>query len=1837
MQHIPYKLIIVNKGIGLMLVQKPLARASAHFMRSTFYGGANMKKAKRLLAMLLAVVMIFSASCVSVYASTMANDYHTPGNNNGKYYFTYEQGCGWVLDVIDNLLDDLNIYLTFDELYGLAGLSDFVGDLLFMTTLNLDGYFENDGIENNTTIDLRSLDIAVPTLYSVLRCFHENGIAKLADLLGLLGDLLNEDYGLKRDGLDKTLRRGYSTVDDRQILEMLITWISNQGPLITHVVSGDFDWGSLLGGVIDDLLSGLLEGASSDDVPGFVRNLLYNLLINKNVNTMPADATFDGAIQQLLNWALITGTGDGSNTDTKKTHAIYGDGANSLLGPDMEPLLPALADQPGGAGVLGNDLGFDRDGDGKNETMSFYQLVSNVISAFMGGMVGDLVKDLLNDLLEVEITEELPYGDPALVNDQTFAMIVGIVVDLLTANGAPDLVYEKITIDTNGDGVTEEVSEADYPVTKIDALVSWLLVGNPGEDVNNPDDDIPAALDSFILIDFYGFHIQDNFMSLLNDLSRLLINLLPSLGLFASSAHLSYTPDDLNRIWYIDADFNEVLPEDESKVQELYETYEGKETIYATEYANINGASTPVAYCYLANKQGVNITDPSAADYRNPDLIRSKYVIDQDMVWANILKMALNDFIDGCYFPEWTEDIPSVLAYGFAALAAPTLPENNYFERLDAYHEAEMSGVAVTTTFSDHELLRYKITKTVNGKDVEVPYAALCIISSYLADMLNGILEIGTSRLTTDTTLEQFACEFLGWALYTYMPMFIGRNIDSASTEYSGGVWTDEIKVFITEVYGGSQSNFASIKCAETANFDAIYDLLDATLFGLLPPSWLPSVTGSNQLINEVLLNNLINFDLQGILDLLSVNMEKDANGDYVGELHKPVLTVLLNIIDRVTALIFNDNSVLLPLGRTDVIKNQNLTTIKSFDTLLDCNGTSASLPSLVSALISHIGTYKTPILATVLPLVTASSYQRPYDEAYLGTDLTSMSITDLEDYINDLTQNVNATLFVTIDSTYVPLDKDGNALEMSAADFVYEAVSGNAKAEKSTDGTKTNVILESGAVCATYDTLAEAQELISILKNAYVSEELIDEDNEIYAYHIYARRSHYESATATPATYDDGAGDYTKYTGFKKGELTYRSASNSKVSYDSDYRYFAVEDVSCLSGAGYAFSGAETAIDDAKEFVSSYESFILNDLSSAYGDWIRFIFETRLKNRGLFDKNGDGVVTDVDITHQETDADGNAVTIVDNYADGNVDVPTSMYPFYTTTDATAVSWFDDVTGLTFSSNLNKFVESEYEQLAMAIEYGKTRKYDVTLSDEDAEMLVRLALGTIEFDITRNGEGAYNGSIQWEDLTADQKTTIINWCNTNSFTFIEETLEDGSVAYSIKRPVFHVIDTNFNAAVGDLDLTPVVDKNVIKQYNHNTLIGTDTYEQEIRINMYQGYMDYIGALYSNRRSLYNLTDSISYRYEQFETLRSNKIDTTLLKWLTALSEDDYKNPQTKKLNVAYKLDEVTGQPIFDENNNKIEVKAFTATSYAKFRDAYDYAQSLMEAAEDANVSGAGITQSMATEAFYGLLEAWQNLVKFTGFADWVQLNSLMTVAYSIINDPYVNDATFGIKEGLENLIVAYNDAQTLKDDEANIDEERQEEIDSTAAALNSAITKIKYNSVPKLEKDPEATSSVDIQETEYKGNIQYAHIYNLVEGVGFGDLSDAQKAFEDLGLKVAGMTIDGTNYTVEGGTSEYGVGGTGAKINGLYQNNLRFEYTAILYGDLNGDARIDGTDANKLAVYFVRDEADASTMDYRYVAGDVNKDGAPDPADIQAIRDHYLLVEEISQAGHPLA
>ncbi|MBQ8014626.1 MAG: hypothetical protein IJ264_00390 [Clostridia bacterium] len=465
-----------------------------------------MKKAKRLLAALLSVVMILSAACIPSYAYVAADengnndDYHLPGvGSDGKYFFTYDQGAAWLLDMLDELLADANIYITCDELDEMAGninliTGSFIG-------LDLDAYVGD-------ALNLRSVDGLITTLYGFMECIDENWIAGAAELLGLFGDLTDDsvlgDAALKKVGsLNKNVLRSKG-FKDKEVLEMLVTFLYEKRTLVVKLVAGTLNMGSLVGGFLGDLVADLLPGCSVTDnklvnADVGIKNMLYQLLVDSS-GTIPVGETIDDAIQKVVNWALIEGTGTSGET-----------GGLSLLGENFEPLMPAIAGYPGQAGVLmtpdTEKFAADRNGDGVAEMgtdgtgykMNTYQFVANLLKALMSGMLGPMLSDLLCDLVGVEITETNPYGDPALMNDQMFSLIVGLVESLLVQNGAPEPTY------------TDE--ENTYPKLKIDAMINWLFNG--------------GGLDTFIKIDYLGIQIQDNFMSLLNDLIRLLVNMLP--------------------------------------------------------------------------------------------------------------------------------------------------------------------------------------------------------------------------------------------------------------------------------------------------------------------------------------------------------------------------------------------------------------------------------------------------------------------------------------------------------------------------------------------------------------------------------------------------------------------------------------------------------------------------------------------------------------------------------------------------------------------------------------------------------------------------------------------------------------------------------------------------------------------------------------------------------------------------------------------------------------------------------------------------------------------------------------------------------------------------------------------------------------------------------------------------------------------------------------------------------------------------------------------------------------------------------------------------------------
>ncbi len=1782
-----------------------------------------MKKAKRLLAVLMAAVMILSAASISVYAYTPSNNYYNPSVSRNKYYLSYEQGCGWVLDMLDEMLAEGNMVMTCGDLNNMVGIgiNIFTSNML----LNLDKYLNEAGCPGDagsTQLQLNSVDGVIRTLSGFLACLDKNGLAGFGEVLGLFGNLLDH---LNGTGLDLSKQRQF--VSDSEVLSMLLTWLYNQKGLLSNLLAGTLEWGSLLGDLVGPLITDALGYTGPDGLKNMdyvLQTLLYSLLIDSDVTEVSGTMLDDG-VQNLINWALIEGTGD-----------EFSAGGRSILGTNFEPLIgPSLAEQPGGASITGVSIMADHDLDGVAEahTMSTYQFVNNLIRGLLDGMLVPMLTEVLCDAFDVEITPDLPYGSPDVMSDQMFSMVIGLVESLLVQNGAPEPEY---TEDQN-----------TYPLLKIEAMLDWLF--NKG------------GLDTFILIDYQGIHLQHNLMSLLNDLIRLLVNMLPSLGLFQDSAYLGYEGDELTAIWYY-ADTNPktlVAADDETAVDQTYITYETGDILYATQYEEIDGVTKATAYNYVSNDMPVNISDKNGAGYANPDFIRPNYVVETDKVYATVIKMALNEFIDGCYFPEWADDIPTALAYAMAGLAAQALPQNNFYERLDAYHELELAGgVGTVTDGNENEISPIPYTaikriaikdmsgKVIGTEDVVVPKGAIDIGCSYLAAYLNNVLMLNKSMiLSTDTTFEKFLTQFITWALDQYMPAMVGVDggngrpgdgdgVYGESGEYPG-VWTTAFNNLLSTVY----SNVATLEFksdVETYNadgvqkIDAIYDFLDTTLFSLIPTSWLPDINGSSQMINSWLLNNLIEFDLIGILNLLTVNM------DYTnGELNQPLLTVIIRVIDRVLALVFNGNSVLLP-HRDNVLSGGEHTSIKTLSQLLSSKvvnsegnlvaDVNASLPQFIDRLLSHINTYKYEILSTALPLLAGMDYVREYDPTYIGSNKTAMTIEQYDRYIDSLTKNLNATCII-----------EG----MEDRDTAEGIVGGRFSIERNAEGTAYDLIITTNdSTYGSYTTKAEADAVVASFKNTYLEEVLVAEATEdkeaVYEYNIWREWDYLETATRTDST--DAKGNVSKFTDFKYSDITPRGAQMPYVAYEKDQFFFLnYED---FGPAGYFYTGANDALDDAQAYSDSYMSFIENDLPNASHEWFMYSVEAQLKNNGTYDANDDGRALSADTTEGD----------VTYYSDGNPSIPEAMYPFYSST-STSYQYPDHVLGVVppktnwnhdFDNgvvyvmntiNMADMNEANYEQLRLVMELSADRSNDIMFTREEVEKIVRLVTGNIFFDITptgvdENGKYIYKtGAVQWDDLSDADITKVANWCDERGFIYgaVEELPYDLTVDYWISHPKFMYTSSSFAIASG-ATATPMAYTTYRDTYLTKTMDQMDaiSYAEEVNIQIYKSYVEYIKALYNNRDALYNYFDQVSYRFEQAENNRAKAIDTTMLEWAKNTFKDAYEGSAGR--NLTY--DGV------DENQQLKKKRLYTTTSYEKFRIAYDYALSLIEAKSNSLLASDELTQSMATEAFYGIIEAYYQLVPFTGEADWTQLDNYIALANTIIDDPLSYDPINGynMEDGQWDIMeIVLNDSKTLKLD-TTIDCERQEEIDDMAAALYQAIYKLNYLTSPDLisRTDASGNNLVGTVVTNVGSSRITGQVFGLKEGVG---------AIMEL-VQVVGMREDaGAGSVVSITGSGRGVG-TGAYYVGTIENRERFRYYAVVYGDINGDARVDGTDASALEIAAMTSadgtitQADFGGSAAKFEAADANHDGNVDNLDVEKIVNHYTFETVIEQTEH---
>ncbi len=227
-----------------------------------------MKKMKKLLCVLLAMVMMLSSTAVGASAIV---DYTQPDHYNslGKPVFSYEQSCSMLLDWLDALLYDMNITFSVDVI-----------------NINLDLTSINKTYESISTL-----------LDSSLYGFASIGL--IGDLGDLTGDCIADP------------RRGDSYADSA-VFYALLQFLNDNASILEKLVNTTLDWG-----IIDTFLSAE-DYPYLFDLPNFLKEQIYILIYNNfvkaeseaEISALPAGVTLDsftvdGLLQDVVDGLLI--------------------------------------------------------------------------------------------------------------------------------------------------------------------------------------------------------------------------------------------------------------------------------------------------------------------------------------------------------------------------------------------------------------------------------------------------------------------------------------------------------------------------------------------------------------------------------------------------------------------------------------------------------------------------------------------------------------------------------------------------------------------------------------------------------------------------------------------------------------------------------------------------------------------------------------------------------------------------------------------------------------------------------------------------------------------------------------------------------------------------------------------------------------------------------------------------------------------------------------------------------------------------------------------------------------------------------------------------------------------------------------------------------------------------------------------------------------------------------------------------------------------------------------------------------------------------------------------
>lgn len=408
-------------------------------------------------------------------------------------------------------------------------------------------------------------------------------------------------------------------------------------------------------------------------------------------------------------------------------------------------------------------------------------------------------------------------------------------------------------------------------------------------------------------------------------------------------------------------------------------------------------------------------------------------------------------------------------------------------------------------------------------------------------------------------------------------------------------------------------------------------------------------------------------------------------------------------------------------------------------------------------------------------------------------------------------------------------------------------------------------------------------------------------------------------------------------------------------------------------------------------------------------------------------------------------------------------------------------------------------------------------------------------------------------------------------------------------------------------------------------YNELALTGNEGLNYYDDNYEYFHMVDFAPWAYLKFRSTLSSAGTIIAKYDEAQKGKEefpSSADITFSCYALRTYKDLLLGNQTYKS--VYQLNKVLsplGTVKYEDNLNADGTKKYTDRSWNAYWNAYQFANKVMEEYNSKVADGTlmDYRQSKINTARRQLSKAYHGLKDYIGLADYSDLDSQIDRVANLF--PPVRYTT----ESVQKVVDAYKRAKALDRD---YDQDSQKLIDNYYKKLHDSIENLVSLASIDFYNSGDNTFDQNIDE-RYGYAIGYDETFwTSLDQSDFGGL----EGFNDYFSSFYGYSGDGS-VVLAPTANGAGTGSMLKIVDDPYGDaNVLNQYTIVIFGDINGDGKIDGQDAVLLKAYAALMLDPDAADDYIVYAGDLNFDGNIGNSDVKSVENAGVGKETINQA-----